>query len=131
MNPDTVHTLIPHFSNIYTTPVSFHDQFKNRYQLIIDGNVSKWDVDCYFSKCLGFAMPSKNMLWYHPLLQAGTHHINVNLNSIINTYNYYENNHYEAEHIVKNANRLAHDLFKPINASHYTIALFENIGLNR
>ena len=131
MNPDTVYTLIPQFSNIYTNPVSLLDQFKNKYQLIIDGNVSKWDVDCYFSKCLGFAMPSRNMLWYHPLLQAGTHHVNVNLNNILQTYNYYENNPHEAEHIVKNSNKLAQELFKPENAHSYTIALFENIGLNK
>lgn len=131
MSPQTVLEKVPMFKQIFGMQVPLSEQFKNRYSLIIDGNVSKWDVDCYYSKCLGFSMPSDNMLWYYPLLQSNVYNASVNLDTMESVFNYYENNNKEALQIISNANKMAISLFKAERAVEYTISLFETIAQNK
>lgn len=122
-------SLVP--KGVLSAPVPLSEQTKNRYMLIVDGNVSKWDVDCYYSRCLGLSMPSNNMLWYYPLLQSGTHNAPVTLDTLEPVFNYYENNVGEALRIISNANRLASSLFRAEVAVDYTVSLFETIAENK
>jgi hypothetical protein len=131
MSPALVLEKVQGFKQIYSNPVPLSEQIKNRYQLIIDGNVSKWDVDCYYSNCLGFSMPSNNMLWYYPMLQAGEHYVPVSTETMEADFMYYENNANEAQRIVSTANKLANGLFKAERAAEYTVSLFESIAENK
>ena len=103
---------------------------KYKYILNIDGNTVKWNPDYTFTNSLGFNMPSDDLLWYSTLLHDKTHYAAVDLDSILNTYNYYENNAKNAQRIVDNANELAAKLFKKSIAVDYTVELFNNIASN-
>lgn len=122
---------VPRFRDVLSAPVPLSEQTKNRYLLIVDGNVSKWDVDCYYSNCLGLSMKSNNMLWYYPLLQSGVHNVAVTLDTMESAFNYYENNGREAENIVSNAGRLARELFREDRAADYAVSLFETVAENK
>lgn len=131
MSASLVLEKVPRFREIWSNPVPLSEQIKNRYMLIIDGNVSKWDVDCYYSNCIGFSMPSNNMLWYYPLLQAGTHYAPVTTDTMESVFMYYENNTKDALRVVSNARSLARDLFKAERAVEYAVSLFETIAENK
>lgn len=122
---------VPNFRQIYRSPMSLPQQSLFRYHLSIDGNTCRWNPDTFFTKSLGFAMPSPDMLWYHPLIHANTHFVEVTVNDIVSTFEFYENNHPDAARIMENANRLGRQLFNIDAATRYTIALFEGIGENR
>lgn len=122
---------IPDFFKIYTKRVSMIEQLKYKYHLLIDGNTKKWDVDTYFTNSLAFSMPSKDMLWYSSLLCDKREFVEVDKDSMINTYLYYQNNPKEVELITSNAQRIAKELFKSSIAREYMIDLFENIASNK
>lgn len=130
INPQQILNDIPNFKDIYRPPISFEEQMKYKYILNIDGNTVKWNPDYTFTNSLGFNMPSNDLLWYSSLLHDKNHYTAVNLDSIINTYNYYENNKKDALRIVENANELARKLFKKSIAVDYTVELFNNIASN-
>jgi hypothetical protein len=122
---------IPNFNDIYHSPVPLDKQLKYKYHLIIDGNTRKWDVDVYFTNSLGLMMPSSDMLWYYPVLNAGTHYVDVTYDNMISKMTYYSNNAEEAKLITSNANSFAKSIFNSHTAKEYTVALFENIAFNK
>lgn len=131
MKLDDIISTVPRFNEIYRPPVSVVDQLLYRYHLIIDGNTCRYDIFPYKTNSLVFKYKSKEMLWYYPILQNKTHHVDVDTNSIENTYMYYENNAREVDHILYNANTFANNMFKPIVGMQYSVALFEQIANNK
>lgn len=122
---------IPMFPRIYHTPVSLDQQMKYKYHLIIDGNTRKWDVDVYFTNSLGLMIPSDDMLWYYPILNADTYYVNVTYDDMLSKMKYYSDNGDEAQVITKNANNFAKRMFNSSTSKEYTVALFENIAFNK
>lgn len=122
---------VPDFKYIYRPPIPMHEQMKYRYQLVIDGNTTRWNPDVYFTKTLAFHWSSNDMLWYSPLLRDGFEYVGVDKDTLMKQYHYYENNPHEAKRIMGNANKLAHDVFRADVCQKYMIALFENIANNK
>lgn len=122
---------VPDFKYIYRPPLPLEEQMKYRYQLVIDGNTCRWNPDVYFTQSLAFHMPSKDMLWYHPLLCDAVHYVGVNREDMLNKFTYFEANPHEAQLLVMNANRLSKQLFNFNACRIYTVALFENIAANK
>lgn len=122
---------IPDFKYIYRPPISFDDQMKYKYQLVINGNTCRWNPDVYFTNTLALHYPSNDMLWYYPFLREKHEYINVNKNSMLNVLQYYETNPKEAEFIINNAKIVANNLFDAKICQQYTINLFQNIADNK
>jgi hypothetical protein len=131
IEPSDIIKNIHNFNNIYAQPIDFNSQSKYKYQLRIDGNTRKWDADAYFINSLALALPSKDMLWYESLINENTHFVEVTQDTMINKFNYFQENGNEAKLIIQNANRLANQLFNFKTAKDYTISLFENIAFNK
>jgi hypothetical protein len=122
---------VPEFKYIYRPPIPMSEQMKYRYQLVIDGNTTRWNPDVYFTKTLAFHWPSKDMLWYSPLLKDGFEYVGVDKDTLMNNYNYYQSNPREANVMIANANKMAWSVFKEEVCQKYMIALFENIANNK
>ena len=131
MNPVDILSRVPRFKEVYHAPISWEEQKRYKYHLIIDGNTCKWNPDVYFTNSLGFHMPSNDMLWYYPLLQDNHHFVSVDLDTLLDKHQYYENNPQEAQVITNTANKLARSLFTLDSANKYTTALFESIASNK
>jgi hypothetical protein len=131
IEPKRIIEEVPDFKYIYRPPIPLSEQIKYRYQLVIDGNTARWNPDVYYTNTLAFHWPSNDMLWYYPLLREGFEFVSVNKDNIINKFSYYENNCKEATFIIRNAKKLANELFKEDVCQTYTIELFENIGNNK
>jgi len=117
---------------ILRNPIDIAQQLEYRYHLTMDGNASPWNVFEYLSNSLIFKKTSNNMLWYYPLLQHEKHYVEIPNNESISKYfTYYENNKNEAKLIIQNANEIANQLFKPLTAQQYCVALFEQMAQNR
>jgi hypothetical protein len=81
---------------------------------------------------LNFQAPSKDILWYSPLLRDGEHYVEVSFdqhapNYILKMFQYYENNPKEAQQIIENARAIGKELFIPSKGNLYTINLFNKI----
>jgi hypothetical protein len=131
IEPKRILEEVPDFKYIYRPPIPLHEQLKYRYQLVIDGNTCRWNPDVYFTNTLAFHWPSRDMLWYFPLLREGFEFVSVDRDSLINKFTYYENNQREAEYAINNAKMMANKLFNEDVCQKYTISLFENIGDNK
>jgi hypothetical protein len=122
---------VPNLRNVLRPPMSFDDQMKYKYMLLIDGNTNKWTCDSFFTNSLSFMMPSKDMLWYYPLMQDGTHYVGVRKDDMLDKFKYYNYNSAEAKHIVLNGNILAKHLFNQKMCRKYLVSLFEAIAANK
>lgn len=122
---------VPLFKYIYRPPVSMSEQMKYKYQLVIDGNTTRWNPDVYFTSTLPFHWPSNDMLWYSPLLRDGFEYVGVDKDTLLNKFHYFESNPKEAEVIIHNANKMALNVFKADVCQKYMIALFDNIASNK
>jgi hypothetical protein len=81
---------------------------------------------------LNLQAPSKDMLWYSPLLRDGEHYVDVSFeqhapNYILKMLMYYENNPNEAQRIIENARAIGKYIFTPDTGILYTINLFDTI----
>jgi hypothetical protein len=133
MNEREVFQTVPALRHCYLSrPVRPKQQMQYKYLLNIDGDTCRWNPDVYFMNTLNFQTPSKDMLWYYPLLKEKEHFVEVSLdqhapNYIIKMFNYYENNPREAEHIISNANHIRNQLFTKEAGVLYTTSLLDNI----
>lgn len=132
MKQTDVFSAIPKFQDIYHPPTSQTELFNYKFNLDIDGNVSSWSrVPVILnSKTLLFKMPSRNMCYYYPILQSGTHFVSVNKNNMRIQYDYYLNNPKEAAFIIQNANKFVKDFLQPQHAILYIKTLFESAFWN-
>lgn len=131
MNPGVALEKVPGLRSVLRSSMSLEDQMKYKYMLLIDGNTNKWTVDTFFTKSLSLMMPSKDMLWYYPLLIDGTHFVSVDRDNLISKIQYYNANPKEAEFIINNANYLASKLFNQNMCRRYLINLFQGIAHNK
>jgi hypothetical protein len=123
---------IPRFNEIFRDPINIGEQMKYKYHWVMDGNASTWNVWEYFTNSLVMKKKSDNILWYSELFKDKEHFIGVDdMESLESTYKYYENNQNEATNIIKSANKLARDLFKPLVCQYYCVNLFESIAHNK
>lgn len=113
------------------SPVSYADQMKNKFHLVVDGNTCRFDVWNYKTNCLTFKYDSSEMLWYYPMLRHYEHFVEVHKDNLEFQRNFYINNVNDAHRIIRNANILANELFKPMTHMMYTTALFETISENQ
>lgn len=107
-------------------------QMQYKYLLNIDGDTCRWIPDVYFMNTLHFQTPSKDELWYSPLLKDKTHYIEVSFdkdapNYIMKMYEYFENNPKEAQEIILNAKTLGAQLFTKEAGILYTSKLLDSI----
>lgn len=131
MDPRRILQEVPDFKYIYRPPISLSEQMTYKYQLVIDGNTTRWNPDVYFTRTLAFQWPSKDMLWYTPLLREGFEYVGVDKDTLMNQFRFFENNSKEAEMIIGNANKLSRCVFNADVCQKYMIALFENIASNK
>lgn len=131
IEPRRIFNDVPEFKYIYRPPIPMTEQIKYRYQLVIDGNTCRWNPDVYFTNTLALHMPTRDMLWYYPLLREKEHYIDVTTENMESQFNYYESNHNDTKRIIANANNVAKQLFTMHACQKYTIALFENIASNK
>jgi hypothetical protein len=127
---------VPRFRYVFRPPVPLDEQMTYKYMLGIDGNTCRWNPDVYFMKTLSLCLPSRDMLWYSPMLKDGEHYVEVNTQdddprNLTRMFTYYENNGNEAMRIIQNANQLAQRLFKTEVCQQYTKELFDNIAENK
>lgn len=131
MNPIVALDKVPELRSVMRPQMSLEDQMKYKYILLVDGNTNKWTVDTFFTKSLSLMMPSKDMLWYYPLLVDKTHFVGVSKDDLIKTIQYYNANPKEAQFIVQNGNALASKLFNQDMCRRYLINLFQGIAHNK
>jgi hypothetical protein len=110
-------------------------QMQYKYLLNIDGDTCRWVPDVYFMNTLHFQTPSKDELWYSPLLKDKTHYIEVTFNKdapnyIMKMYEYFENNPNEAQEIILNAKTIGSQLFTKEAGILYTSNLLDSIIAN-
>jgi len=122
---------IPNFNEFYTNNISIDEQYKYKYQLNIDGNTCKFNVEQFKMNSIVMKYQSLEMLWYHPLFQNNIHYLDINKILMREKINYYNNNEKEAQIIINNANKLSNELFTSQNAKLYMINLFETIWINK
>jgi len=130
MNPTDVQSKVFDFNKIYSDPINIYEQMKYKYQLNIDGNTSKFNVEQFIMNSVVMKYESKEMLWYYPLLQNEVHFIQVNKDTIKNKFDFYNSNPNLAKIMIYNSKKLANELFRPIIHQMYTVELFENISFN-
>jgi hypothetical protein len=131
IEPKSILQEVPDFKYIYRPPIPMSEQMKYKYQLVIDGNTSRWNPDVYFTNTLAFHYPSRDMLWYFPLLRDKHEFVSVDKNNMINSFNYYENNQMESEFIIRNAKLMANSIFNSNSCQTYLVSLFESISRNK
>jgi hypothetical protein len=125
MDMKDVSKCVPRFNEVYSSPVTMQHQLGYKYNTIIDGNTCRYDVWSLKSNSLNLKFPSKEMLWYYPILQNNTHYVHVNTTSIIDTMNFYNNNPTHAIRITQNAQEFVSTYLKSINHQMYTKCLLE------
>jgi len=112
--------------------ITFNEQMKYRYHMVIDGNVSRFDVWPFKTNSLVLKLASRDMLWYYPLLSSGREFVEVQsldqLEDICERYNSVPG---LARTIISNANTFARDFFKPITHTFYMMNLFQEIAVNK
>jgi len=131
IEPQRILQEVPEFRYVYRPPIPMSEQMRYKYQLVIDGNTTRWNPDVYFTNSLAFHWPSKDMLWYSPLLRDGFEYVSTDRTSLIDKFKYYEANGKEADMIIANANKMAKKVFNAEVCQRYAIALFENIADNK
>ncbi len=131
IEPKRIFQEVPDFKYIYRPPMNFLEQMQYRYQLVIDGNTCRWNPDVYFTNTLAFHYPSRDMLWYYPLLREGQEFVSVSKDNMLSKFRYYENNPRETQFIIDNAKYVANKLFSKDVCAEYMIKLFECIADNR
>lgn len=131
MDPGVACERVPDLKKVLRPQMTLEDQMKYKYMLLIDGNTNKWTVDSFYTKSLSLMMPSKDMLWYYPLLIEGTHFVGVDRDNMIKKIQYYNSNDREAKFIVENGNILASKLFNQNMCRRYLINLFQGIASNK
>lgn len=119
---------IPNFNEICSEPLTIENQIKYKYQLNVDGNVSRFLSWVYNYNVVNLKWKSKEELFYYPLIKDGDIHKTVDKNSIENQYNYFNNNQKEAQEIIKRAKNFSKDFFRPFTHKYYTTCLFEEIA---
>jgi hypothetical protein len=133
MNDRDVFKQLPHLRLCtLARPIRPRQQMLYRYLLNIDGDTCRWNPDVYFMNTLHFQAPSKDILWYSPLLRDGEHYVDVSFdqhapNYILKMFQYYESNPNEAQRIIENARAIGKELFTPSKGNLYTINLFNKI----
>lgn len=131
IEPQRIFREVPDFKFIYRPPVPMEQQMTYRYQLVIDGNTCRWYPDAYYTNSLALGWPSRDMLWYYPMLMDGVHYAGVDKDNLLNMFRYYEANVGEAELITRNANKLVREILNKETCREYTVKLFENIAANK
>lgn len=131
MNIENIKKYVPEFDNIYKLPINIDEQMQYKYQLNIDGNTCKFNVEHFKINSVIMKYKSNDMLWYYPLIQNNVHYTEVNKDIIKNTFEFFNNNPNLANVMIYNAKKLASELFRPIIHQIYTINLFESIGNNK
>lgn len=121
---------VPGFDAVYRNPVSISEQLKYKYHLMMDGNTCRFDVWYFKANNVVMKYPSKEMLWYYPMIQDDTHYVEVNRNNITNKMEFFNNNPQHAYCMIYDAKKLCNTLFRPIVHQMYTINLFESMALN-
>lgn len=118
---------------MHHAPVSQDQQYKYKFLLSIDGNTCSYDRLCWImnSQSLLFKYPSRDMLWYYPLIQEGTHYVATDTHTMKTQAAYYMNNPQHAKHVIANANHLVKTLLTPANTILYAKLLFENFAENK
>jgi hypothetical protein len=126
-----IRSKILNFDKIYRNPMSIYEQLLYKYQLSIDGNTCKFNIEQFKMNSVAMKYESKEMLWYYPLLQEDVHYIGVNKDNIKNKFDFFNNNPSLAQIIIYNAKKLSNNIFRPIMHQMYTVKLFESIALNK
>jgi hypothetical protein len=122
---------LPRVQRVMHAAMTFDEQMKYKYMLLIDGNTNKWTCDSFYTNSLSLMMPSRDMLWYYPRISEGCHYVEVTLETLVNKINYYNSNEAEARLIAKNGNILAKQMFNNETCQKYMIALFNAIADNK
>jgi hypothetical protein len=131
MNILDVKSKIPDFYKIYRDPVNINDQIQYKYHLSMDGNTTRFDIWPYKTNTVNMKYDSKEMLWYHPLVQEDIHYISVNNDNIKNKFEFYNGNASISQMVIYNAKKLANNIFRPIVHQMYMVELLQSIALNK
>jgi hypothetical protein len=128
MTENYIRTNMENFTDICAPNVTIPEQLKYKFHLIIDGNVSRFDVWSYVCNVVNLKWKSDESLFYYPLMPDKQYHVVVNKENIENIVKYYLNNTQEAIEIIDRAKEFANFMFRPIVAQYYCVKLFEEIG---
>lgn len=120
------------FLKIYNpTPVSVPEQCKFKFQIVMDGNTSRFDVWSYQTNCLNIKMASDEMLWYYPMLMEDVHFVGAaDKNSLRSKIVFCLQNADYVKRYIQNAHHFARNIFKPLSHMQYTTAVFDTIAEN-
>jgi hypothetical protein len=97
----------------------------------MDGNTTRFDIWPYKTNTVNMKYDSKEMLWYHPLVQEDIHYISVNNDNIKNKFEFYNGNASISQMVIYNAKKLANNIFRPIVHQMYMVELLQSIALNK
>jgi hypothetical protein len=113
--------------------VTQQDQYRYKYLLSVDGNTAGWDRPIWIanSKSLLMKYASDQMLWYYPMLQEDHHYVGVDTNSMMDKYNFLQNNPAVCQWMIANANDFVRNYASSLAATLYMTQLFENVAFNK
>jgi hypothetical protein len=112
--------------------MSQNEQMSYKFHMIIDGNVSRFDIWPFKTNSLILKLASRDMLWYYPLIKNGYDYVELgDLNDLGDLCETYTNNPVAAKMITNNANKTASELFTPFAHTLYTVSLFHTMADNK
>lgn len=117
------------YNDIVTKPKSPLEQMQYKYNIVIDGNTCRYDIWNYFMNSVALKFPSKEQLWYYPMIQDNVHYISVTKDTIENII--HSTSKDTANFIIKNAQHTFKKIANPLTTQHYCTCLFEYMSENR
>lgn len=130
--PDLRDHLADDYNSIVRPHVSVQEHHNYRYHLLVDGNTARFDIWPYASQSVCLKLRGRDMLWWYPLLQDGTHFLSCNSHDeILKHKARLEGQPTERSLLVVNANRLVEKVLANPPCHHlYTAKLFESMAEN-
>lgn len=133
MREKIVKDAYPNLDAFRSSPLRQDEQYRYKYLLSIDGNTASYDRPAWImnSHSLLMKYTSKDMLWYYPLMQDGTHFVEVRSpDDILSKRSYFNSNPGHAMFIIQNANNFVRSFLTPTATLLYSTYLFETAAGN-
>ncbi len=121
---------VPEWDRIIAPPVPQVENYKYKYLVNLPGNTCAWSrlPLIMASKSLMLHMYSKDMTWYYPFLQEGTHFLGGGQHMLLAKRNFAAANPQITQYCIANANRFHNAFLGKNQAVLYTLQLLEDIA---
>lgn len=121
---------IPEWNKIVRPAVPLADNYKYKYLVNLPGNTCAWSrlPLIMASKSLMLNVYSKDITWYYPFLQEGTHFLGGGLHMLLAKRSFAAANPQITQYCIANANRFHNAFLGKNHAVHYMLQLLEEIA---